>query len=830
MIPNDRSVRLYLCVILFLLAASAASADDSCLRALSFAERLITSSSITSAAYGDFDEDGHPDVALMLDGDSRIIALSRGSVFRPMPREQVGPISSSHFADPIVAATDVNHDGHVDLIYRRSNAVWVAFGRGNGTFQPLLLKPLSRLNNNQWRIVDFNHDGLLDFVDFDFDAVGFTFAQSKGDGTFEEAAHVNLTGVSLPNDFGKTAGDFDGDGHMDVVRFVRGLAGFVTVVTVGWNDGNLHFTEDQQAIDVLQSNQLAAIDIDGDGAEELVGIQDGSLVIMRARNRRFVVDRIPVAPRGTSQVFGNPTMMDADGDGIRDLVFSAGTAMGVVWGIGDNRFRDATYFELGSGGFTPVDIDGDGVPDFAATGGNEGLSVLYGATLAASRPNVNRVYSVGFMPTTLDLVDVDGDGSRDLVATSGNRDEAFRATILFGDGRGGFQRVAKPFVVSSRRSIDGSFVGDFDGDGHADLAITSREAGSGKPIVAFGSADGFGSPSLEIDAESLLGRVFLGASSPRALIALKGDDVQLITISSGRNVTATTIYHRPTGAPIVVVKAAATAPAQIAVITTAGIRLITRASDGWRESVLTTRSIYSAGTAIVSADLNGDGRADFLVSGSSYPEVFFAESDGSYRIQGVASVVAWGLITPVDFDGDGLPDLVITATGARFAGIAQVLHNTGGSFEVYATATSAAPYGSGVVFDDVDGDGRPDLMIPSYDGVELLKNICATPRVRVTALPAHPVEGSRVTLVVHAISTDGLTIGGITISEGSRVLASQQPFLAYDLATVTWISPPLSAGTHVFRVGYEDFYAGSSEINVTVTALPPQPRRRSVRH
>ena len=821
---------LLLALILSLSAATALTADNGCRRTLSFAEPLITSSSITSAAYGDFDEDGHADVALMLDGDTRVIALSRGSVFQPMPRERVPPLGSNVFEAPIVAATDINRDGHVDLIYRRYNTVWVALGRGDGSFQPFLSTTLPRSNTGLWRTVDFNHDGILDFVDFDFNSGGFTFVQSKGDGTFGEVAHVDLSGGFLQS-IVTTAGDFDGDGNVDVVRLATDLETFKTLVTFGWNDGKFHFTETQETVELPHS--LQPIDIDGDGAEELVGIENGSLVIVRARNRHIAVDRIPVAPAGASQVLRNPTMLDVDDDGIRDLVFSTGSAIGIIWGTGGNSFRDATYFELpGSGGFAPVDLDGDGVPDLAATSGSQGLSVLYRAAVAASRPNANRVYPLGFVPANLDFVDVDGDGARDLVGTSGDPGNEFRAMVLFGDGRGGFQRSAKSFVLPSRYSTSRSFAGDFDGDGHADLAITSTSSGSGsaKPILAFGSSDGFSSPTLEIDADLLLGRVFLGSPSTPALIALKGDDVQLVTISSGRNVTASTIYHRPTGADIFVVHSAATAPAQIAVVATDGIRLVTRASDGWHESVLALSSAYRGSTSgIASADLDGDGRADFVVW-SLPTQALFAGSDGSYRRQGLATVGAFiDSVTPIDFDRDGLPDLVVTARGNfGYPGTVQVLHNTGGgNFQPYATATSAAPFRTGVVVDDIDGDGWPDLVIPSFDGAEVLKNICATPRIHVASLPADPTEGSRVTLVIHAISTDALAVGSITISEGSKTLLTQQPG---DFATVAWVSPALSPGTHTFRVEYQDQYFGSSLTDVVITTRPPIPRRRAARH
>jgi hypothetical protein len=181
---------------------------------------------------------------------------------------------------------------------------------------------------------------------------------------------------------------------------------------------------------------------------------------------------------------------DVDGDGITDIVVSAPThgANGsnagrvYVYSVGSGRLLwtadGAPGDQLGTGVEGVGDSNGDGVPDVAASGpAGSGVAHLYsgrdGRVLHTFRSNRrdelfgNHISGAG---------DVDGDGRDDLIVGawqySGAAESAGRAYLYSGsDGR-----LLKTFTCRTPGDafgFDAVGLGDVDGDGIADLLITS---------------------------------------------------------------------------------------------------------------------------------------------------------------------------------------------------------------------------------------------------------------------------------------------------------------------------------------------------------------------
>jgi hypothetical protein len=400
-----------------------------------------------------------------------------------------------------------------------------------------------------------------------------------------------------------------------------------------------------------------------------------------------------------------------------------------------------------------------------ATGAPAVLPQQQGAVDLLSQANLQLDGAVAFDQAGASVAnagDVNGDGIGDLVvgAPDANRDgrgDAGVVHVVFGRSRAGTVDLAAlgdaGFTIVGAATNDevGTSVagpGDVNGDGRPDLllgapgATNNGRGNSGTAYVVFGKAS-----TTTIDLAAL------GAGGFRIDGAIAGENAGTAVAAAGDVngdgrpdlLVGSPEASNELGAAYVVFGKASTTTVDLANLGTGGFAIVGAVADD------------EAGTAVAGAggDVNGDGRSDVVVgspfadnrgraeSGSAY--VVFGKAStttvdlaalgaGGFRIDGAAAGEAAGLALAAagDANGDGRPDLAIGAPGADANGRV----DSGSAYVVFgkastATVDLAALGGSGFRIDgatagdlaglsvsgpgDVNGDGRPDVLVAAPD-------------------------------------------------------------------------------------------------------------------
>lgn len=304
---------------------------------------LIAAGHAIACAVGDYDGDGHPDLAVAM-SDRVILFHNLGNGKFADTTKAVGIQQLNHPAG--LTFVDFDHDGDVDLFVTGSplasgtgpNILWR--NNGNSTFTEWTTPTglAGKGNTTNVTISDINNDRAIDLITTG-DSSSPTIYENKREGPFNPVPLFKDTGIAPTR--GVLVFDFNKDGWMDIAVTHAGAPG----ISLWRNVEGKNFERVSLPLTGAKAAWgLTAIDIDNDGWIDLAAIVEAAtgpeLHIWRNRGAQGFED--VSAAVGLNKIkLHNPRSIiaaDIDGDGAADLIVTQLNAAPVVLhNVGGNR-------------------------------------------------------------------------------------------------------------------------------------------------------------------------------------------------------------------------------------------------------------------------------------------------------------------------------------------------------------------------------------------------------------------------------------------------------------------------------------------------------------
>ena len=317
--------------------------------------RLDAGKNPGAIAVGDFNHDGHLDLAVRDTGETSVsVLLGAGDgSFHPPMKFAVGP-GDATVPEAIIAA-DFNGDGNLDLAVTNSDgSISVLIGLGDGTFQPAIAygvwgTPIALAFG------DLNHDQKLDIIVSSEEILSENYQGrvivllGNGDGSFQTPRETAIPGRS----FSIVPADFNGDGQLDILVAAQNfLRTTVLALLLGNGDGTFQ----------------PPADIDPGKTPGTLLATKRSPVVADFNNDQKPDVAVVVTYLGGS---GSPAVPPV---------------LRVLLGNGDGTFqaREDITLPLGPYLLYAGDFNRDKFPDLVIANQNEVISVLLNTTMAAT--------------------------------------------------------------------------------------------------------------------------------------------------------------------------------------------------------------------------------------------------------------------------------------------------------------------------------------------------------------------------------------------------------------------------------------------------------------
>ena len=425
---------------------------------------------------------------------------------------------------------------------------------------------------------------------------------------------------------------------------------------------------------------------------------------------------------------------------------------------------------------TTGDFNNDGKVDLAIP---NGLTSSVGILLGNGDGTFQSQVTYGTDPNgdayAIAVGDFNADGNPDLVVTNiGNGIPTI--SILLGNGDGTFQPQVTYAVGHYPSAV---VVGDFNGDGDADLAITNRDDNTISMLL--GNGDGTFQPQV----------TFTVGNVPVALVVidLNQDGSEDLVAANRSDNTLSVLLGTGVG----------TFQSQV------------------------SYTVGNAPVSLAAADFNGDGSIDLVATNSNdnTVSILLGNGDGTFQPQTTTALESSpGPLAAADFNGDGKVDLASPNTTADSVSI--LLGNGDGTFQTAVMfPTGTGP--SGLAVGDFNGDGLTDLATPSNAAPSQVSVLLSEHTETATAtsvsfstpgthevLASYPGDDNHGSSQSTTVPLSGPALTATT----TLLIASPNPASAGQLVTLTATVSPTPTGV---PTGTVSFYNGATLLG-TATA------------
>jgi hypothetical protein len=547
----------------------------------------------------------------------------------------------------------------------------------------------------------------------------------NGDGTFQTAVSYSTAGQ---NALSVAVSDVNNDGKLDVVVAsncdTNNCSNGVVSVLLGNGDGTLQTPASYNSGG--EYSQYAAIaDVNGDGKPDLLvannclsnsNCSTGSMSVLMGNGDGTFQPAVSYSSGGEGPLF--LAVRDVNGDGKPDVVVvnecadnncSSGSAS-VLLGNGDGTFQSAVSYNSGGADTTSVavaDVNGDGKPDALVSNACSSnsdcsygsVSVLLGNGDGTFQSAVS-YNSGGQDASSLTVADINGDGKADLLVanqtdSNGNWMDGSVTSVLLGNGDGTFQ-TAVSYASGDFGGLSIAVV-DADGDGKADVVMANEcvddyVCTTGGVSVLLGNGDGTLRGAVNYDSGAW-------ASYSVATADVNGDGKFDLLLANQCN--------NPNNC------------------SNGSASVLLGNGDGTFQPAVNYNSGGQNASSILAADVNGDGKLDLLVGNNCADNncsngsvsVLLGNGDGTFETAvsyGSSGIYPYSLAIG-DLNGDGKPDLIAANECAdnncSNGSVSVLLNNGDGTFQAAVTYNPGGLYAFSVAVADVNGDGKPDLLV-----------------------------------------------------------------------------------------------------------------------